>query len=172
MTYSKEAADTIQEKFADSVLERIEFRGEITLMIKPESLLEIAQYLRDTDGLEFNMLTDVAGADYYPDEPRFGISYVLFSLSDNVRLRLKLRIEEDVEVDSMTGLYPGANWMEREIFDMFGVRFKNHPDMRRILMPFDWTGHPQRKDYPLGYEEVQFTFNYDRVQSKKPQPKE
>lgn len=172
MTYSKEAADTIQEKFADSVLERIEFRGEITLMIKPESLLEIAQYLRDTDGLEFNMLTDVAGADYYPDEPRFGISYVLFSLSDNVRLRLKLRIEEDVEIDSMTGLYPGANWMEREIFDMFGVRFKNHPDMRRILMPFDWTGHPQRKDYPLGYEEVQFTFNYDRVQSKKPQPKE
>ncbi len=170
--YSKEAADIVQEKFADQVLERIEFRGEITLMVAPEALLEVAEYLRDTDGLEFNMLSDVAGADYYPEEQRFGISYILFSLNNNNRLRLKIRVDEDINVPSMTGLYPGANWMEREIFDMFGVRFDGHPDMRRILMPFDWTGHPQRKDYPLGYEEVQFSFNYDRVQSKKPQPKE
>lgn len=172
MNYSEEAAGILQEKFAESILERIDFRGEITLLIKPEALLEISQYLRDTDGLEFNMLTDVAGADYYPEDQRFGISYVFFSLGNNNRLRLKVRVDEDVEVPSMTGLYPGANWMEREIFDMFGVRFTDHPDMRRILLPFDWTGHPQRKDYPLGYEEVQFSFNYDRVQSKKPHPQE
>ena len=75
-------------------------------------------------------------------------------------------------VDSVTGIYPGANWYEREAWDMFGIHFKGHPDLRRLLMPYDWEGHPLRKDYPLGYEEVQFTFNYDEIAKRKPSPKE
>ena len=175
--YSQEAVEAVQQKFSDAVLEVREFRGELTIIIEPEHLIEICTFLRDTGGLEFNHLTDVGGVDYlgYPGHThdRVGIHYTLYSLTHNHMIRLKVFLPDGKPaIKSVTGVWPAANWMEREIFDMFGITFEDHPDPRRILMPFDWTGYPQRKDYPLGYEEVQFSFNYERVQAKKPHPQE
>ncbi len=166
-------ANRIREQFPDAVQDVIEFRGEVTVIVDRARIAEVATFCRDTDGLEFNMLSDLAGIDYYPDEPRFSVSYILYSLPLNHTLRLKVYAPgDDPVIPTVTGVWAGANWMEREVYDMFGVDFPGHPDLRRILMPFDWTGHPLRKDYPLGYEEVQFSFNYDRVMAKKPHPRE
>jgi NADH-quinone oxidoreductase subunit C len=151
----------------------IEFRGEVTVVVDKAAIVDVATYCRDTEGLEFNMLSDCGGNDYYPDEPRFGISYILYSLPHNHTLRLKAYVHgDDPTIQTVTAVWSGANWLEREIYDMFGVTFEGHPDLRRILLPFDWTGYPLRKDYPLGYEEVQFSFNHERVQAKKPQPRD
>lgn len=169
----KAIAEQIRAAFPEQVQEIIEFRGEVTVVVEPSAILEVAKYCHSTPGLDFHMLSDCGGNDYYPAEPRFGISYVMFSLMHNHTMRLKVYVPGNAaKVPSVYSVWNGANWMEREIYDMFGVEFDGHPDQRRVLMPFDWQGHPLRKDYPLGYEEVQFSFNYDRVQAKKPQPKE
>ncbi len=154
--------EKIKSKFADSIIETGEFRGELTVVIKKEKLVEICKFLRDDSDLKFDHLTDVSGVDFLERNPRFDISYHMYSIPKNHRLRLKVRVNEDESVTSVTTVWSTANWHEREIFDMFGVKFDNHPDLRRILMSDDWVGHPLRKDYPLGYEEVQFTFNKDR----------
>ncbi|MCC6904813.1 MAG: NADH-quinone oxidoreductase subunit C [Anaerolineae bacterium] len=165
--------ESIKAQFPDVVQDVVEFRGEYTLVIEPAKIAEVARFCRDADGLEFTILSDIGGIDYYPDEPRFAVSYVLFSLSQNLTIRLKVYLQEDSpRVPTLTDVYSSAGWPEREVYDMFGVAFEGHPDPRRILMPFDWTGHPLRKDYPLGYEEVQFSFNYDRVKDQKPSPRE
>ncbi len=118
-------------------------------------------------------MSDVSGVDYYPDEPRFGLSYHLYSMLYNRSLRLKIYLPgNDPTAPSVTPVYPAANWQEREYFDLLGITFKGHPDMRRILMPDEWNGHPLRKDYPLGYETVQFSFNYDEISKYKPFAKE
>jgi NADH-quinone oxidoreductase subunit C len=173
MSDSLSAAQRIQNRFPEAVRELFTFREEVTLVIERPAIVEVAAFCRETDGLEFNMLADLAAVDYYPDEPRFAVSYVLYSFAQGHQIRLKVYAPgEDPLIPSVTGVWAGADWPEREVWDMFGIRFEGHPDLRRILMPFDWTGHPQRKDYPLGYEEVQFTFNYDRVQAKKPHPED
>lgn len=166
-------AKTIQEKFPEAVQEIVEFRGEVTVVVDRSAIVEVATFCRDAEGLQFNLLADLAGIDYWPKEPRFAVSYVIYSLPLNHILRLKTYAPgDDPIIPSVTGVWRGANWPEREVWDMFGVKFEGHPDLRRILMPFDWTGHPHRKDYPLGYEEVQFSFNYERVQSQKPHSEE
>jgi NADH-quinone oxidoreductase subunit C len=116
-----------------------------------------AGYLRDTcellkhdPDLQFNFLADLSAVDRYPVEPRFEVVYHLLSIPTGERLRLKALIHsQDAEIDSITGLWPGADMLEREVFDLFGVRFKGHPRLRRLLMPDDWDGHPLRKDYPV-----------------------
>ncbi len=169
----KAIANTIQERFPEAVQDIIEFRGEVTVVVDRKAIVEVAAFCRDTDGLVFNFLSDLTAVDYWPDEPRFAICYMLYSMLFNHSLRLKVYVPGDDPVaPTVTGVYPAAGWQEREVWDLFGIRFEGHPDLRRILMPFDWTGHPLRKDYPLGYEEVQFTFNADRIQAQKPQPKE
>ena len=170
---SLELANQLKEKFPDAVTDVSTFRGEVTVVVDPKAIVEVARFCRDTEGFEFNLLADLAGVVYYPEEPRFAVNYYLYSLGLGHALRLKAYVPGDAPtLPTMTVVWSGANWMEREVFDMFGVTFEGHPDPRRILMPYDWTGHPQRKDYPLGYEEVQFSFNYDRVQAKKPHPKQ
>lgn len=164
-------AERIKERFPEAVHEIREFRGDVTVVVDRKMIVEVARFCRDTKGLEFNMLSDLSGVDYWPDEPRFAVNYILYSLPRNHTLWLKTFVPgSDPVVPSVTGVWAGAEWPEREVFDMFGVRFEGHPDLRRILMPYDWTGHPLRKDYPLGYEEVQFSFNYERVQANKPHP--
>ncbi|MBN1311815.1 MAG: NADH-quinone oxidoreductase subunit C [Anaerolineae bacterium] len=166
-------ANTIREQFPQAVMEIIEFRGDVTVVIDRAALVEVAAFCRDADGLRFNLLSDLCGIDYWPEEPRFAVSYVLYSLPFNHTIRFKVYAPgKDPVMPTITGVYPGANYHEREVWDMFGVKFDGHPDLRRILMPYDWIGHPQRKDYPLGYEEVQFSFNHERIQAQKPQPKE
>ncbi len=111
--------------------------------------------------------------DYYPNEPRFALCYHLYSVYYMRRLRLKVYLPgDDPRVPTVTTIFPAANWQEREAFDMMGIVFEGHPDLRRILMPRDWVGYPLRKDYPLGYEQVQFSFNYDEIQRQKPQAHE
>jgi NADH-quinone oxidoreductase subunit C len=169
----KVIAEQIRAQFPQAVQDVVEFRGEVTVVVDRAQIAEVATYCRDADGLEFNLLSDLAGIDTYPDEPRFAVSYVLYSLPLNHTLRLKTYAPgDDPVIPTVTDVWAGANWMEREVYDMFGVDFPGHPDLRRILMPFDWTGHPLRKDYPLGYEEVQFSFNHERVMAKKPHPRD
>lgn len=166
-------ANLLKDRFPQAVGEISEFRGDVTAVIDRQSVVEVAQYCRDAEGFAFNLLSDLCGIDYLPETPRFAVSYVLYSMSCNHTIRLKVFVpEDDPIVPTVTGVWPSANWPEREVWDMFGVKFERHPDMRRILMPFDWTGHPLRKDYPLGYEEVQFSFNAERIQAQKPSPKE
>jgi len=123
-------------------------RGQTSLEIAPAQIVEVCLFLRDQQ--QFNRLSGVTAVDWYPTEPRFEIVYLLHSIERNERLRLKCRLPgADPAIDSVTGVWRGANWYEREVFDLFGIRFLNHPDLRRILLPDDWEGHPLRKDYPI-----------------------
>jgi NADH-quinone oxidoreductase subunit C len=165
--------EAIQEAFPDSVQDVVVFRDEITVVVDAERIVDICRFCRDTKGLEFTLLSDVTGVDYYPQEPRFALAYHLYSLRHNRSLRLKIYLTGDEPVaQSVTPVYPAANWQEREYFDLLGIRFTDHPDLRRILMPEDWNGYPLRKDYPLGYETVQFSFNFDEIDQHKPYARE
>jgi NADH-quinone oxidoreductase subunit C len=136
----------------ESVLETIEAFGETTLMVDPSKIVEVCSLLRKTE--KFNRLSSVTAVDWHPAEPRFEVVYHLHSIELNQRLRLKCKLSgSNPEIDSITGVWRAANWYEREVFDMFGVKFRNHPGLERILMPVDWEGHPLRKDYPVhGYK--------------------
>lgn len=152
----------IKESFPESILEVAEFRGELTIIVRKEDIVSIGQFLRDDPELCFNFLSDLCGADYPERKPRFDVVYNLYSIGKNHRVRLKIRVDDGENVPSVTSVWSTANWHEREVFDMFGIRFEGHPDLRRILMPEDWEGHPLRKDFPLTKEEVMFNYNKDR----------
>lgn len=158
------ASDAICERFGVEVRH---FREEISLIVPPNQLQEVAQTLRDE--FQFNFLSSLTAADYWPKlEPRFHVVYQLYSHTHNTRLCLRVPLNgRDPHLPTVEGIWAVANWHEREVFDMFGIRFDGHSDMRRILMPYDWEGHPLRKDYPLGYEEPQFTFNFEDIQIRK-----
>ncbi|HZV60528.1 MAG TPA: NADH-quinone oxidoreductase subunit C [Candidatus Eremiobacteraceae bacterium] len=126
----------------------IEFRGETTIVVPKELLLATAERCRLDAALQFNLLTDATCVDRYPIEPRFELQYHLVSIPRRQRLRLRTSVPgNNAVVDSLIPVWPGANWLEREIFDLFGVSFTGHPDLRRILLPDDWQGHPLRRDY-------------------------
>jgi NADH-quinone oxidoreductase subunit C len=123
--------------------------GDATAIVRPEELVSVMRFLRDAPGLEFEMLADATAVDYLGESPRFEVVYHLYSLTRNHRLRVKLRVgEEKPEVDSLIPVWPAANWLEREIWDMYGIRFRGHPDLRRLLLYEEFEGHPLRKDYP------------------------
>lgn len=133
---------------ADSVIHGKYDRKELTLEIDPAQIVEVCRKLKLEQ--KFVRLSTVTGVDRFPDKPRFEVVYHLHSIERNERLRLKCRISgENPEIDSVTGVWRSANWYERETFDLFGIRFRNHPDLTRIMMPDDWEGHPLRKDYPI-----------------------
>jgi NADH-quinone oxidoreductase subunit C len=123
---------------------------QTTIYVSREDLPAIARALKDRSGLRFDLLAEITAVDFWPREPRFELVYILVSIPNRLRLRMKVRLSgADPRVATMSGVWPAANWLEREVFDMFGIRFDGHPDLRRILMPDEWQGHPQRKDYPL-----------------------
>ena len=131
-----------------SVAEVIEFRGERTLVVPRSHLLRVAQFLRDEKELAFNFLSDISTVDRFPIEPRFELNYHLLSIPRKDRVRLRVRIHAaDPIAPSVIPVWPTANWLEREIFDLFGLRFEGHPELRRMLLPDDWEGYPLRKDY-------------------------
>lgn len=133
-----------------AIAELISFRGELTVVVPREYLIPLCQFLATERDLTFTFLSDVTGVDRFPVEPRFELNYHLLSLSRRDVLRLRVRLPgANPVVDSVVSVWPTANWHEREIFDLFGVRFEGHPDLRRILMPEDWGGYPLRKDYPV-----------------------
>ncbi len=132
----------------DAIVTAAEDRGELTLSIRPDRIVAVSRYLHDIQG--FERLADLTALDWLPAEPRFEVVYHLHSIGRNLRLRLKCRVTgESPAIDSVTSVWRSANWHEREVFDLFGVTFHGHPNLRRIMLPEDWEGHPLRKDYPL-----------------------
>ena len=163
--------EKIRAQFPDALLGVETFRGDTRVLIKREAIVDVCRLMRDDPDLQYNFFSECLGVDYlnYPQVSpgyRFGVIYNLYSLvyekdgvqvGKNRRIFLKVLVPaDDPVVPSVVAIYPGAGFTEREIFDMFGVRFSGNPDLRRLLMPEDWVGHPQRKDYPLGGERVQF----------------
>jgi NADH-quinone oxidoreductase subunit C len=131
-----------------AVLETKSRFGEATAIVAPEKIVDICRYLKSE--LQFVRLSGITAVDWHPREPRFEVVYLLHSIESNTRLRLKCRLGgEQPEIDSVTSVWQSANWYEREVYDLFGIVFRNHPDLRRIMMPEDWEGHPLRKDYPV-----------------------
>jgi NADH-quinone oxidoreductase subunit C len=149
-----------------------EHAGEVTVIVPSEKILEVARLIHDEFG--FNYLVYVTAVDYWPEEhPRFHVAYAFRSLAQKLILHLRAPVPGiNPSLASIESVYRNANWQEREVYDMFGIQFDGHSDLRRILMPADWVGHPQRKDYPLGYEEPQYSFNFDEIKARKPAPKE
>ncbi len=143
------AISKLKEKFPNSILEVETFRGEITAKIAKRDIYEICRFLYSDPELQYHMLTDLCGVDYFPETPRFEIVYLLHSFKLNHRLRLKVRVQEGESVSSVESIWKAANWLEREVYDLFGVPFENHPDLRRILLWDGYEGHPLRKDFPV-----------------------
>lgn len=162
------AVEAVQRKFnADSRC----FRDQVTLHLKNEQIIPACKMLRDE--FSFNVLTDETVVDYWGrKEPRFEVVYQLHCREHDIRLFLRTGVsEENLSLPSMTEVYPNANWYEREIWDLFGIKFEGHPDLRRLLLPEDWEGHPLRKDQAIKVEETRFSFNYKEVDPDKPRAK-
>jgi NADH-quinone oxidoreductase subunit C len=145
----------VRDRFGAAVVDSHEHRGDATAVVERAALIDALRFCRDDSGLDFDVLMDLTAVDYskYPgreDGPRFDVVYHLYSVPHNHRLRVKVRVDEDdASVPTAVGLWPIANWFEREVWDMFGVRFSGHPDLRRLLMYEEFVGHPLRKDYPI-----------------------
>lgn len=158
--YFDEVYDSLEEAypgFADAIEKVVVDRGELTLHIAPARIAEVCQIMRDDESLRFELCSSVDCVDYLgSDNRRFHISYQLTSMTYRRRVRLEVAVAEGQTLPSVTGVYPTADWQEREVYDMFGVVFTGHPNLTRILMPDDWEGHPQRKDYPLGGVPVEY----------------
>ena len=154
-------AAAVRDRFGDeAVVGTSYYRGRATLQVAPERVRDVLEYLRDEADEPYNWLMSLHGCDYLPEEPRLGVHYELLSTERAERLNVKLRVGvDDPQVPSVVDLFPTANFQEREVYDMFGVLFEGHPDLRRILMPEDYEGYPQRRDFPVGGEPVLFTHN-------------
>jgi NADH-quinone oxidoreductase subunit C len=154
-------AEKIKGRFADDFVEAREYRGQLAVTVKKSRIVDICRFLHDDPELAFNHITDVTAADYPNDEERFEVVYHFYSIPKNQRIRLKARVrEEDCTIDSVTGIWQGANFMEREAYDLMGIRFNGHPDLRRILLTDDFEGHPLRKDYPVEGRGWRNTFEF------------
>jgi NADH-quinone oxidoreductase subunit C len=154
------AAKKVQEAFPGVVEEVVEFRDELTLVISQDAVVDVLRFLRDDEALQYNLLTDIVADDLLPHFPRFAVNYHVRSLPNKQILRLRTYVEDpDEGPPTAAELWPVATWLEMEVWDLMGVRFEGNNSLRRLFMPEDWVGHPLRKDYPLGYEEVQFSFN-------------
>jgi NADH/F420H2 dehydrogenase subunit C len=154
-------AEKIKGRFPDEFVETREHRGQLAVTVKKDRIVDICRFLHDDPDLAFNHITDVTAVDYPNDEERFEVVYHFYSIPKNQRIRLKARVrEEDCAIDSVSGVWQGANFMEREVYDLMGIRFNGHPDLRRILLPDDFDGHPLRKDYPVEGRGWRNTFEF------------
>lgn len=155
MTLSPEIADRpliqkLQDFNPQAVAEAHEFRGQLTVVTPAPQARSVLEFLKNDPALRFNFLADLTAVDRYPDEPRFEVVYHLRSMPSGQRLRLKARVSgEPARIDSVVSLWPVADMLEREVFDLFGIHFTGHPNLKRLLMPDDWEGYPLRKDYPV-----------------------
>jgi NADH-quinone oxidoreductase subunit C len=141
--------DELNRKFPGAITEAVIFRNMPSLLVAKERLVAMCEFLKSAEGGEYTLLTDHTAVDYPKREKRFDLIYHLYSFKKNERLRLKVLAGEGEKVPSVTSVWPTANWLEREVFDLFGVPYEGHPDLKRILMPDGWTGHPLRKDYDI-----------------------
>ena len=148
----------LKAQFNEAIGDASEFIGQLSIRVQRERIVEVCDFLKNDENTPFNYLSDLTCV-HYPDrgDAPFEVVYNLFSIPANERVRLKVSTTEETSVDSVTGVWPAANWLEREVFDLFGIRFANHPDLRRLLLPPDWEGHPLRKDFPLEFVENAWT---------------
>lgn len=160
----KELGDYIRDAMHGALDDTYVRLGELSIEAKRDDILKVLKFLRDDANCRFQTLLDVCGVDYPEDDERFEIVYHLLSMTLNLRIRVKIRTDEDTPVASCTSLFNAANWWEREVWDMFGVGFTDHPDLRRILTDYGFEGHPLRKDFPLtGYVELRYDDEQKRV---------
>lgn len=147
----KEIAEKIKERYPSEVQQIGEFRGQVSVIVKKDQIKGIMRYLHETPEFDFDFLKDLCGVDYLGRKGlRFEVVYHLYSMRHRHAMRIKAEVpEDDCSIESVVEIWKGANWHERECYDLFGIQFKGHPDPRRILLPEDWTGHPLRKNYPL-----------------------
>lgn len=143
------AVKRLKEKFPNSILEVTTFRGEVTVTVSKGEVFEICKFLHSDPDLQYHLLTDLCGLDFFPETPRFGVVYLLYSVKKNLRLRVKTKVGERESVSSVESIWKVANWYEREAYDLFGINFENHPDLRRIMLWDGYEGHPLRKDFPV-----------------------
>jgi len=137
---------------------------ELLIEIRVEDLVDIVQFLKSNENCKFKQLIDIAGVDYPENEKRFELVYLLLSHENNTRIKILIKFQINQMINSLTKIFPSANWMEREVFDMYGIKFKNHPDLRRILTDYGFKGHPLRKDFPLtGFNEVRYSEKEKKV---------
>lgn len=140
----------LKEKFTDSILEITDFRNDLTVLIKKESLVDFSKYLHDDDELKFELCKDITAIDWAKRKDRFSIVYIVYSFKNNLELRFKINVDEaSLNVPTVSLVWKSAEWYERETFDMYGINFVNHPDLRRVYMPEEFEYHPLRKDFPL-----------------------
>jgi len=153
-----EIAEKIRKQFSEDIGETVFFAGQVSLVVRKESIKKISMYLQQDPDFAFDYLADLCACDYFDRANRFEVVYNLRSIKYNYLLRLKVELSEDEpRIDSVSDIWATATWFEREVYDMFGIQFQRHPDLRRVLMPEDWEGHPLRKDYPLeGQEDWQW----------------
>ena len=157
-------ADHIRGKLGAVVADSVLAYGELTVTVAPDDIVKAATFLRDDPKCQFVSIIDISGADYPSRAQRFDVVYHLLSPKQNLRIRLKVHADEDTIVPSVTGVWPGADWYERETYDLYGVLFSGHPDLRRILTDYGFDGHPLRKDFPLtGFVEVRYDDEAKRV---------
>lgn len=169
----EQVTEKVEAAFPDVIEEVVDFRGERTLVIDIKKLKEVCLFLRDEASLDYKLLEDIVADDMLPDFPRFAVNYQLYSLTQNHHLRLRTLVEDPERgPETMAEVWPIATWLEMEVWDLMGVRFQGNNALRRLFLPEDWQGHPLRKDYPLGYEEVQFSFNWEAVDARKPYAKD
>jgi NADH/F420H2 dehydrogenase subunit C len=161
MSYNKDAEKFIDGKFKDWIRDKSTFRDELTYIVEKDSIIDILSFLKDDEQFAYNFLTDLTASDWPDREERHEVVYLLFSFKYNSRVRFKVRLKEGEKLQTATGLWDSANWLEREVFDLFGVHFEGHPDLTKILTPDDLDGHPLRRDYSLTYETPQFNWNKD-----------
>jgi len=148
----------INSELSSKIINSAIINQELSIETSDNNLIEVVQFLKSNENCKFKQLIDIAGVDYPENEKRFELIYLFLSHENNTRIKLLTRFEIDQTINSITKIFPSANWMEREVFDMYGIKFKNHPDLRRILTDYGFKGHPLRKDFPLtGFNEVRYS---------------
>ena len=173
MTRDDMVVEKLRAALPDAIEDVGDFRGERTISVRKDQIVDVCRVLRDDADLRYNFLSDIVADDLLPEYPRFAVSYHLLSLPNKHRIRVRVRVEDpDEGPPTMAEVWPIATWLEMEVWDLMGVRFVGNTSLRRLFLPEDWQGHPLRKDYPLGYEEVQFSFNWQEIDAKKPYAKE
>ena len=157
-------AERIKNALKDDLIAWDEYLGDTTMVVPTNAISKVMVFLRDAADLQFNQLIDITAVDYPDRLPRFEVVYMLLSMSNNARITVKLRVNDGEEIPSIIDVFKAANWMEREVWDMYGLKFANHPDLRRLLTDYEFEGHPLRKDFPVtGYVEVRWNNEQKRV---------
>ena len=164
MTSLKEIEKIINSDLSTKIQKSTIENDELMIEINENELIEVIQFLKTNDKCKFRQLIDIAGVDYPDNEKRFKLIYLFLSHENNIRIKLLINFDVNTLINSITKIFPSANWMEREVFDMYGIKFKNHPDLRRILTDYGFKGHPLRKDFPLtGFNEVRYSEKEKKV---------